>query len=123
MSPRSCLATFFRSRYTIDPRAQGTINLSSSRAIPKRDLLFVLESALHANNLAMIREAGGYRIAPIAEGGAFGPTDRADSADAAAPGYGMTVIPLQYVSGPTIVRLLDGFATRPGRCAPIPRDG
>jgi len=95
--------------YTIDPRAQAPINLSSGQPIAKRDLLFVLESALRANNIAMIREAGGYRIAPIAEGGAFGPADRAG-----APGYGMTVIPLHYVSGPTIVRLLDGFAIRPG---------
>jgi general secretion pathway protein D len=100
--------------YTIDSRAQAAISLSSSRPIPKRDLLFVLESALRANNIAMIREAGGYRIAPIAEGGAFGPADRADSRSAAAPGYGMTVIPLHYVAGPTIVRLIDGFATRPG---------
>ncbi len=100
--------------YTIDPRAQAAINLSSGQPIPKRDLLFVLESALRANNIAMIREAGGYRIAPIAEGGAFGPSDRAGAPGAAAPGYGMTVIPLHYVAGPTIVRLIDGFATRPG---------
>jgi general secretion pathway protein D len=101
-------------RYTIDPRAQGSINLSSSRPIAKRDLLFVLESGLRANNLAMIKEAGGYRIAPFGDTGAFGATDRADSAEAATPGYGMTVIPLRYVSGATIVRLLEGFSTRPG---------
>jgi len=101
-------------RYTLDPHAQGAISLSSSRPIPKRDLLFVLESALHANNLAMIREAGGYRIAPIAESGVFGASDQADSASAVSPGYGMTVIPLQYVSAPTIAHLLEGFATRPG---------
>jgi general secretion pathway protein D len=101
-------------RYAIDPRAQGTINLSSSRPIPRRDLLFVLESALRADNLAMIRESGGYRIAPLGETGTFGAADRADSADAATPGYGMTVIPLHYVSGATIVRLLEGFSTRPG---------
>ena len=100
--------------YTIDPRAQGTINLSSSRPIAKRDLLFVMESALRANNLAMVRESGGYRIAPIGDGGVFGPADNAGGDDAAAPGYGSTVIPLRYVVGPTIVRLLDGFAMRPG---------
>ena len=98
-------------RYTIDPRAQGTINLSSSRSIPKRDLLFVLESGLRANNLALIKEAGGYRIAPLAEGGAFGATDGAEATSA---GYGMTVIPMRYVSAPTIAKLLEGFATRPG---------
>jgi general secretion pathway protein D len=97
--------------YTIDPRAQGSINLSSTRPIAKRDLLFVLESGLHANNLAMVKEAGGYRITPLAEGGLFGSTDRGDVATA---GYGMTIIPLHYVSGPTIVRLLEGFSARPG---------
>ena len=101
-------------RYTLDSRAQGTINLSSSRPIPKRDLLFVLESGLHANNLSLIKEAGGYRIAPLAEGGAFGSTDRADSADAASPGYGMTVIPMRYMAAPTIAKLLEGFSSRPG---------
>lgn len=101
-------------RYTLDPSVQGTINLSSTRPIPKRDLLFVLESGLRANNLAFIKEAGGYRIAPLAEGGAFGSTDRADSADAASPGYGMTVIPMRYVSAPTIAKLLEGFSSRPG---------
>ena len=101
-------------RYTIDPRAQGTINLSSSRAIPKRELLFVLESGLKANNLTLIKEAGGYRIAPLADGSAFGATDRAGSPDAAAPGYGMTVIPMRYVAAPTIAKLLEGFSTKPG---------
>jgi general secretion pathway protein D len=97
--------------YTLDPRAQGSLTLSSSRPVPKRDLLFVLESALHANNLALIHEAGGYRITPVAEGGAFGPTD---SGGAASPGYGTSIVPLQYVSATTLVRLLEGFSTRPG---------
>ena len=100
--------------YSIDPRAQGTVNLSSSRPIPKRDLLYVLESALHANNLILIHEAGGYRIAPMGDGGAIGASDRADTPEAASPGYGMTVIPLHYIGGPTLVRLLEGFATKPG---------
>ena len=30
--------------YVIDPRAQGTISLSSGRAVAKKDLLFVLEA-------------------------------------------------------------------------------
>ena len=29
-------------------------------------------------------------------------------------GYGITVIPLQYVSAPTLLKLLDSFATKPG---------
>ncbi len=99
-------------RYSVDPRAQGSINLSSSRPIAKKDLIFVFESALHANNLGMVKEAGGYRITPIGDGSVFGQTDNANAGVEA--GYGMTVIPLRYVSGPAIGRLLEGFAARPG---------
>jgi general secretion pathway protein D len=96
--------------YILDPRAQGMISLSTGRPIAKKDLLFVLESALKANNLSMTREGGSYRIGPANDGGG-GPVDRGATAD---PGYGVSVIPLQYVSGANISRLLEGFATRPG---------
>ena len=36
--------------YSVDPRVQGSITLSSGRPIPKSRLLFVLESALRASN-------------------------------------------------------------------------
>ncbi|MGH6851482.1 MAG: type II secretion system secretin GspD, partial [Methylocella sp.] len=35
--------------YSIDPRVQGTISLSSGRPVPKSEVLFVLESALHTS--------------------------------------------------------------------------
>ena len=96
--------------YVIDPRAQGSISLSSGRPVEKKDMLYVLESALSANNLVMIRSASGYRIAPANDGG-VGAFDGSGSAE---PGFGLTVIPLQYVSGTTLAKLLEGFATRPG---------
>ena len=95
----------------IDPRAQGSISLSSGRPIEKKDMLYVLENALSANNLVMIRDTSGYRIAPANEGGVGMVDERAESAE---PGFGLTVIPLQYVSGTTLTKLLEGFATRPG---------
>ena len=95
--------------YVLDPRAQGTITLSSGRPIAKKDVLFVLENALNANNLVMMREAG--LSHPPANEGSVGPVATARRAE---PGYGMTVIPLHYVSGATLARLLEGFAARPG---------
>jgi len=76
-------------------------------------MLFVLENALHANNLNMVRDASGYRIVPANDGG-IGAIDRAEGSGGVEPGYGMTVVPLEYVSGATLVKLLEGFATRPG---------
>ena len=99
--------------YVIDPRVQGSITLSSGRPIAKKDMLFVLENALHANNLNMVRDASGYRIVPANEGG-VGAVDRGEGSGSVEPGYGMTVIPLQYVSGTTLSKLLEGFASRPG---------
>lgn len=98
--------------YVIDPRAQGTVSLSSGRPIAKKDILLVLESALHANNLNLVRDSAGYKIVPASDG-AVGSTDRADQGGPE-PGFGTTVIPLRYVSGETLMKLLEGFAIKPG---------
>ena len=99
--------------YVIDPRAQGTISLSSGRPISKGDMLFVLENALRVNNLVLTRDVVGYRILPATDG-AIGAVDRPGSNGEVEPGYGLTVIPVQYVSGLTLVKLMEGFATKPG---------
>jgi general secretion pathway protein D len=99
--------------YVIDPRAQGTISLSSGRPVAKKDLLLVLESALRANNLIMVRNSTGYHIAPANEG-SVGSVDRAGAGAGVEPGYGMTVIPVQYVSAQTLAKLMEGFAAKPG---------
>jgi general secretion pathway protein D len=108
---KSVLGDILGVGYVIDPRAQGTISLSSGRPVEKKDMLYVLENALSANNLVMVRTASGYRISPANEGGVGAVDEGKESAE---PGYGLTVIPLQYVSGTTIAKLLEGFATRPG---------
>jgi general secretion pathway protein D len=100
--------------YSVDPRVQGTITLSSGRPVPKSRLLFVLESALRASNAALVHDASGYRIIPIDDAVGNGGTDRATSSEKLEPGYGMTAVPVQHVSVQTVMKLLDGFATRPG---------
>jgi len=97
--------------YTIDPRVQATVSLSSGRPVPKKDILFVLESALRVSNVALVREARGYRLIPAAEAVGTGTVDSSGSLE---PGYGITVLPLQYVSAQTLTKLLENFATKPG---------
>ncbi len=98
--------------YTIDPRVQGTISLASGRPVPKADILFVLENALRVGNVVLVRETAGYRIVPLGEAIGSGNVD-SDPARAE-PGYGVSVVPLQYVSAQTLIKLLDSFATKPG---------
>jgi len=97
--------------YVIDPRVQGNISLSSGRPIPKSDIIFALENALRIGGVALVRDDTGYRLMPQAEAVGVG---GADAADRMTPGYGVTVVPLQYVSAQNVLKLLDSFATKPG---------
>lgn len=97
--------------YTIDPRVQGSITLSSGRPVPRGKLLYVLESALKSSGMALVRDSHGYSIAPAGEAMGTGIVDGADSLQ---PGYGVTVIPLRYVSSQTVAKLLEGFSVKPG---------
>jgi general secretion pathway protein D len=98
--------------YTIDPRVQGTVTLASGRPVAKSDILYVLENALRLSNVALVRDNTGYRLMPASDAVGAGPMDRLATAQA---GYGITVIPLRYVSAQTVIKLVDGFASKPGQ--------
>jgi general secretion pathway protein D len=100
--------------YTIDPRVQGTISLASGRPVPKGDILFVLENALRASNVALVRETAGYRLVPAAEAVGSGNVDHAVDGNRPEAGYGVTAIPLQHASVQTVTKLLDTFAMKAG---------
>jgi general secretion pathway protein D len=106
------LGDILNTGYTIDPRVQGTVSVVSVRPVPKSDIVFVLENALRLSGVVLVRDSAGYRLTPL--GDAVG-TGRVDSAAAnPEPGYGVSVVPLQYVSAQTILKLMDSFATKPG---------
>ncbi len=105
------LGDIMQTGYTIDPRVQGTVSLVSVHPVPKSDIIFVLENALRISGVALVRDTAGYRLTPI--GDAIG-AGHVDSADNTEPGYGVSVVPLQYVSAQTLLKLMDSFATKPG---------
>jgi general secretion pathway protein D len=98
--------------YTFDPRVQGTVSLSSGRPIPRKDLLFVLESALRVSNIALVRDGNGYRLVPSAEAVGSGPIDGDTSSPEA--GFGISIVPLNYVSATTLGKLMENFAAKAG---------
>jgi general secretion pathway protein D len=98
--------------YTIDPRVQGTVSLSSGQPVQKADLLFVLESALRLSNVAMVKDTTGFRLLPLAEAVGSGHVDAPGTRPR--PGYGISVVPLRYVNVATAIKLFDNFATKPG---------
>ena len=98
--------------YTIDPRVQGMISLASGRPVPKSDLLFVLENALRLSGVVLVKDVQGFRLIPLGDAVGAGNLDTAEGR--AEPGYGVSVVPLRYVSASTLIKLLDSFATKPG---------
>src|SRR6202045_1137943 len=98
--------------YTIDPRVQGTVSLVSVKPVPKSDVIFVLENALRLSGVVLVRDTAGYRLTPLGDAVGSGRVDAA--AASPEPGYGASVVPLQYVSAQAVVKLLDSFATKPG---------
>jgi general secretion pathway protein D len=98
--------------YTIDPRVQGTVSLVSVKPVPKSDIVFVLENALRLSGVVLVRDTAGYRLTPIGDAVGSGRVDAA--AASPEPGYGVSVVPLQYVSAQTVLKLMDSFATKAG---------
>ena len=100
--------------YIIDPRVQGTVTLNSGRPVAKSDVLFVLENALRVSNVALVHNADGYRLVPINEAVANGRIDVVADGRMPVPGYGVSIVPLHYVSATTLTKLLENFATKQG---------
>src|ERR1700726_2331224 len=98
--------------YTIDPRVQGTVSLVSSRPVAKSDIVFVLENALRLSGVVLIRDTAGYRLTPLGDAVGAGRVDAAGASPE--PGFGVSVVPLQYVSAQTLLKLMDSFATKAG---------
>src|SRR5438874_430789 len=106
------LGDILNTGYVIDPRVQGTVSLVSVRPVPRSDIAFVLESALRLSGVVLVRDGAGYRLTPLGDAVGSGRVDSA--AVSPEPGYGVSVVPLQYVSAQTILKLMDSFATKPG---------
>jgi general secretion pathway protein D len=98
--------------YTIDPRVQGTVSLVSVRPVPKSDIVFVLENALRLSGIVLLHDTSGYRLTPLGDAVGGGRVDSAAANPEA--GYGVSVVPLQYVSAQTLLKLMDSFATKAG---------
>ena len=96
---------------TVDPRVAGNISLSSGRALSRNELLLALESALRATNASMVKDGSGYRIIPT--GDAAG-TAGIDSSRDPSPGFGVSVLPLRFITADNMMKLMEGFSTKPG---------
>lgn len=101
--------------FVLDPRVQGSVTITTGGPIAEDDLLATLEMLLRMNNAALLLDQGLYRVIPAAEAVAE-PSVRqlGDRDEPPLAGYGLTIVPLRFVSAGTMVQLLDNVVARQG---------
>ena len=106
---RTVMGDILKVDYVMHPPLQGTVTLATRNPIPPDQAVFLLESALQANGLALVRDARGTFHAGRADAlknvagsirqfGASSPT--------IPPGYGAVIIPLQYIGAGEMASIL-----------------
>jgi general secretion pathway protein D len=98
------LSTTLGLNYTLAGEVNGQVTISSPRPLSREELLTALETTLAGQGLALTRAGSGYRVAP----NALSP-GKVSFGRAGEPGYGVTIVPLRYVSAAVMSRLVSGF--------------
>lgn len=98
----SILGTTLGLDYLIDPRVSGTFTLDTSVPLTQRELLTMLDSALHMNGAALMFDGRLVRVVPQEFARSSGM--RTGTGDVV--GYGATLFPLQYASAGSVARTM-----------------
>ncbi len=89
--------------YVVDPKVNAQITAQTSDKLPRAAVLPALESILSASGLAMIESDGVWHIRPMQDAARA----TLSAPLAGQPGYGVRVIPLNFVSASEIKSVLD----------------
>lgn len=105
------MGEILRANYVIHQPVAGSITLSTNTPVPVDDVVAVLESALQANGVLMVRDARGtYHLGrPEALKGVV-PVPKRLSTGALPPGHGTVIIPLRYIGAVEMAEILKPVA-------------
>ncbi|RYF02295.1 MAG: type II secretion system protein GspD, partial [Comamonadaceae bacterium] len=105
---RTLLGDILKVPYVLHPPLAGTVTLSTRTPIAPDQAVFLLESALQANGLAMVRDTRGtYQVGrPELLRGMGASVRQATRSETLPPGYGAIVIPLQYIGAGEMAAIL-----------------
>lgn len=105
---RTILGDLLRVDYVLYQPINGTITLSTRAPVSPDQAVFLLESALFANGLSLVRDArGSYHVGrPEALKGVSGGVRQVVNGQALAPGAGAIVVPLQFIGAAEMATIL-----------------
>lgn len=102
--------TILHENYLIDPQVNGSVTLHTTRPITLDAVHSILEEVLQQNDATLIRDAGIYKIIPLANAqtSAASPSIGRYSNKRSA-GYGVQIVPLQHVSATELEKIIKPF--------------
>jgi general secretion pathway protein D len=95
--------------YTVDPKVTGTITMQTSRPVAKDAVLPLLEAALQANGIALVRSDDTYRLVPLTGAARSSVPTSVRAPAPGGAGYALQVIPLKYASAAQLQKVLEPF--------------
>lgn len=113
---QTILVDILKENYIIDPKVGGTVNIHTSRALNRGDLLPTLETVLRMNGAALVKESGGlYRILPAANAAKGLLTPQLGDISKPLPsGFSVQLVPLKFVGVREMAKILEPFAPEAG---------
>lgn len=107
---KNILTDILNEGYIFDPAVQGSVTLRTTRPIPRRDLLATLETILRMNGAALVKEAGVFRVVPVANAFRGVLTPQLGAQGQPIPqGFSVRLVPLKYIGVREMARILDPF--------------
>ncbi len=105
---RTVLGDLLKVSYVLHPPIGGAVTLVTRQPVAPDEAVFLLESALQANGLALMRDArGSYHVGrPDALRSIGGSVRQAIPGKPLAPGYGTIIVPLQYIGAAEMATIL-----------------
>jgi general secretion pathway protein D len=104
-------------RYTVDPAIDGKITIQTPRPVSRPAAIDLFQAALRANNAALVKANGQYRIVPLEQaaiGAGIVVSGAADGDERSDSGSRIQVVQLKYVAATEIRRILEPIVPRTG---------
>lgn len=104
---RAVLNDALNVNYSIVGDVSGPVTISSAKPVSREALLSTLETSLSSFGFSLTKSGGEYRVASAGVSGGTVDVGRRTRA-----GFGVSVVPLSFVSPSTMVELLSGFVAQ-----------
>ncbi len=97
--------------YILDPRVKGGVTMQTGTPLSRDVLLPTLETLLRMNGAALVYSGGAYQVVPVTNAIRGRVTPQLGDVSRPLPeGYGVRVVPLQYISVTEMSKILTPFA-------------